>query len=163
MATAARRAVRGDNHPNMDTRGWSAHDMSMLCSYGSNMLHALVTMLLCQLAGEVFVHALAVPVPGPVLGMALLAALMMLKAPLPSELGGTADGLLKHLSLLFVPAGVGVVQQLDRLGGEAVRLIVVIVLSTAITLAVTALVFAGVARLMADRAAPSGVQEAKRP
>jgi putative effector of murein hydrolase LrgA (UPF0299 family) len=127
------------------------------------MLYALAAMLSCQLAGEVFVRALAVPVPGPVVGMVLLAALMMLKAPLPSELGGTADGLLKHLSLLFVPAGVGVVQQLDRLGGEAVRLIVVIVLSTGITLAVTALVFAGVARLMADRARPAGSQEQKRP
>ena len=127
------------------------------------MLYALAAMLLCQLAGEAFVRALAVPVPGPVVGMILLASLLMLKVPLPSGLGGTADGLLKNLSLLFVPAGVGVVQQLDRLGGEAVRLIVVIVLSTGITLAVTALVFAGVARFMADRAPPSGLQEAKRP
>ena len=117
------------------------------------MLYALAAMLLCQLAGEAFVRALAVPVLGPVVGMILLASLLMLKAPLPSGLGGTADGVLKNLSLLFVPAGVGVVQQLDRLGGEAVRLIVVIVLSTGITLAVTALVFAGVARFMADGAA----------
>ena len=86
-------------------------------------------------------------------------ALMLLKAPLPSELGDTADGLLKHLSLLFVPAGVGVVQQLDRLGGEGVRLLAVIVLSTAITLAVTALVFAGVARRMTDHTDDGGTQE----
>jgi holin-like protein len=77
---------------------------------------------------------------------------MVLKTPLPSALVETANGLLKHLSLLFVPAGVGVVQQLDRLGSEGVRLVAVIVLSTAITLAVTALTFAGVARLISGRA-----------
>lgn len=123
------------------------------------MLYAFAAMLSCQLAGEVFVRALALAVPGPVVGMILLAALMVLKAPLPSELGDTADGLLQHLSLLFVPAGVGVVQHLDRLGSEGVRLLAVVVLSTAITLAVTALVFAGVARLMGRRAEDDGLRE----
>lgn len=120
------------------------------------MLSAFVTMLLCQLAGEAFVRALALAVPGPVVGMVLLAALMLVKAPLPSALVDTANGLLKHLSLLFVPAGVGVVQQLDRLGSEGVRLMAVIVLSTAITLTVTAVTFAGVARLMGGRARAEG-------
>ena len=125
------------------------------------MLYAFATLLLCQLGGEVFVRALAVPVPGPVVGMMLLAALMIGRAPLPSELGDTANDLLKHLSLLFVPAGVGVVQQLDRFGAEGIRLIVVIVLSTAITLAVTALVFAGVARLTGRRAEQDGAPEGR--
>ncbi|MGZ8323556.1 MAG: CidA/LrgA family protein [Rhodoplanes sp.] len=108
------------------------------------MLYAFATMLSCQLAGEVFVRALALAVPGPVVGMILLAALMVLKAPLPSELGDTADGLLQHL---------------DRLGSEGVRLLAVVVFSTAITLAVTALVFAGVARLMGRRAEDDGLRE----
>ena len=123
------------------------------------MLYAFATMLSCQLAGEVFVRALGLSVPGPVVGMILLAALMVLNAPLPSQLVDTADGLLKHFSLLFVPAGVGVVQQLHRLGSEGVRLMVVILLSTVITLAVTALVFTGVARLMDGRAKADGSQE----
>lgn len=123
------------------------------------MLYAFAAMLSCQLAGEVFVRALVLAVPGPVAGMILLAALMAFRAPLPSGLGDTADGLLKHLSLLFVPAGVGVVQHLDRLGSEGARLMAVVVLSTAITLAVTALVFAGVARLMGRRAEDDGSRE----
>jgi putative effector of murein hydrolase LrgA (UPF0299 family) len=121
------------------------------------MLYAFMTMLLCQLVGEAFVRALALAAPGPVVGMVLLAVLMILKAPLPSALVDTANGLLKNLSLLFVPAGVGVVQQLDRLGSEGLRLLAVIVLSTAITLAVTALTFAGVARLI------GGCAKAERP
>lgn len=122
------------------------------------MLYAFVTMLLCQLVGEAFVRALALAVPGPVVGMVLLALLMGFKAPLPKALIDTANGLLKNLSLLFVPAGVGVVQQLDRLGSEGVRLLAVIVLSTAITLAVTALTFAGVAWLVGGRAKAEGPQ-----
>lgn len=98
-------------------------------------------------------RALALTVPGPVVGMLLLAVLMLVKAPLPRELGATVDGLLNHLSLLFVPAGVGVVQHFDRLRGEGLRLLAVVVLSTAITLAVTALVFTVATRLM-DRRNP---------
>lgn len=112
------------------------------------MLAALTTLLVCQLAGEAIVRALALPVPGPVVGMMLLFILMLARAPLPKETGDTANGLLKHLSLLFVPAGVGVVQHAGTLGGDSLRLIAVVVLGTVIALTVTALTFAGVARLM---------------
>jgi putative effector of murein hydrolase LrgA (UPF0299 family) len=80
--------------------------------------------------------------------MMLLFALMLLRAPVPKETADTADGLLKHLSLLFVPAGVGVVQNIALLGDTGLRLIAVVVLGTVVTLTVTALTFAGVARLM---------------
>jgi len=112
------------------------------------MLHAIVVLLVCQLAGETLAHGLALPLPGPVIGLVLLLAALLLRLPLPEATAKTADGLLKHLSMLFVPAGVGVVQQLDLLGQEGGRLLVVILLSTIIALAVTAVVFAGVAKAM---------------
>ena len=77
------------------------------------MSAALAALLLCQLAGEILVRALHLPVPGPVLGpvlgMALLVAGLVLRgrAP-PPALGAAADALLGNLRLLFVPAGVGV-------------------------------------------------------
>ena len=121
------------------------------------MLAALTTLLVCQLAGEAIVRAVALPVPGPVVGMILLAVLMLARAPLPKQTGGTADGLLNHLSLLFVPAGVGVVQQIGMLGNTGLRLIAVVVIGTVIALTVTALTFAGVARLMgSDDLDPNG-------
>ena len=121
------------------------------------MLAALTTLLVCQLAGEAIVRAVALPVPGPVVGMILLAVLMLARAPLPKQTGGTADGLLNHLSLLFVPAGVGVVQQIGLLGNTGLRLIAVVVIGTVIALTVTALTFAGVARLMgSDDLDPNG-------
>ncbi len=112
------------------------------------MLAAITSLLVCQLAGEAIVRAAALALPGPVVGMMLLFFALLLRAPLPSEIGSTAEGMLKHLSLLFVPAGVGVVQHLDRLSQDGLRLIAVVVLTTVIALAVTALVFAGLARLI---------------
>jgi len=112
------------------------------------MLAALAALLVCQLAGEAIVRAAGLPLPGPVLGMALLFLAMLVRAPLPKALGSTSDGLLKHLSLLFVPAGVGVVQNLHALGSEGLRLMLVVVLGTIIALAVTALTFEYLARFM---------------
>ena len=87
----------------------------------------------------------------------LLFIAMLARAPLPTETTGTADGLLKHLSLLFVPAGVGVVQHVGTLGGTSLRLLAVVVIGTVIALTVTALTFAGVARLMGtDDLDPNG-------
>ena len=118
------------------------------------MLPALATLLLCQLAGEAAVHVAALPIPGPVVGMVLLFGLLLVRAPLPGATGDTADGMLNHLSLLFVPAGVGVVQHLELIGGEGLRLLVIILLSTVIALAVTALVFTAVARALGQSGEP---------
>jgi putative effector of murein hydrolase LrgA (UPF0299 family) len=112
------------------------------------MLAAIAALLVCQLAGEAAVRLATLPVPGPVVGMVLLFAMLLVRAPLPNAVEDTADGMLRHLSLLFVPAGVGVVQHLDRLGSDGIQLVIVVVLATAVTLAVTALVFEWLARLM---------------
>lgn len=120
------------------------------------MLHAIALLLVCQLAGETLAHFLALPLPGPVIGMMLLLAALMLRLPLPKATEGTADGLLQHLSLLFVPAGVGVVQQLDLLGTEGGRLLIVILGSVVIALTATALTFSWVAKLMGQSEEENG-------
>ena len=126
------------------------------------MLAALATLLVSQLVGEALARLTMLPVPGPVIGMLLLFLLLLFRAPLPSSVDGTSNELLKHLSLLFVPAGVGVVQHLDRLGSDGLRLIAVVILATVITLIVTALVFEGLARLMdVDQEVPHGSEPAE--
>jgi holin-like protein len=127
------------------------------------MLAAIAALLVCQLIGEAAVRAVDLPFPGPVVGMILLFVLMLARAPLPVALGNTADGLLQHLSM-FVPAGVGVVQHLELLSGAGLRLMAVVVLTTLITLAVTALVFAVLARLLrADALAAGKPESGERP
>jgi holin-like protein len=70
----------------------------------------LLQLVLCQLVGEFIAHAANLPIPGPVIGLVLLFVLLQLRAPRPdSSLVHAADGLLKHLQLLFIPVGVGVI------------------------------------------------------
>ena len=102
-------------------------------------LQGLAFLLLMQSAGEALSHFLKLPVPGPVVGMvALLLALRW--QPVQQAVAPAAGFLLNHLSLLFVPVGVGVMTHLDLLGAYGLRLLLVIVLSTWIGMAVTALV-----------------------
>ena len=104
------------------------------------MLAALTTLLLFQLVGEVLTRSLALPVPGPVIGMVLLFVFLVLKEGPGKELQQTAQSLLQHLSLLFVPAGTGILVHLNRVGDEWLPLVLAFVLSTLLTLVITALV-----------------------
>ena len=79
------------------------------------------------------------PVPGPVVGLVLLLPALQW-ARLRTPIAAAADLLLAHLSLLFVPVGVGVITHLALVSRHGVQLLVVIVLATWVGLAVTALV-----------------------
>lgn len=105
-------------------------------------IRGLALLLLLQAAGEALAHALALPFPGPVLGMALLLPALQLNwVRVPVQ--AAAELLLAHLSLLFVPVGVGVIVHLDLVAHYGIRLLAVIVLSTWIGMAVTAVVLRG--------------------
>jgi holin-like protein len=104
------------------------------------MLAALTVLLVYQLVGEVFVQLTGLPVPGPVVGMLLLFITLIVRKGASDTMRGTVQQLLSHLSLLFVPAGVGVMLHFGRLGQEWLPLVVALVVSTVITIAVTALV-----------------------
>jgi holin-like protein len=102
------------------------------------VLTAFTRILLCQLAGEVLSRGLGLPVPGPVLGMALLFGFLRLQGGPDPELEQTGGALLRHLPILFVPAGVGVMLILPVLQGEWLPIVVATVASTGIAIAVTA-------------------------
>ncbi len=104
------------------------------------MIGALSTLLLYQLAGELLARSLELKVPGPVLGMLMLFLTLWWRGRVGPSLEGTAQQLVQHLSLLFVPAGTGVMLHLDRIGNEWLPIAVSLVVSTVIALAVTALV-----------------------
>jgi holin-like protein len=96
--------------------------------------------LLFQLTGEAIALFFALPVPGPVIGMGLLFAALAWRSGPSSELRSTAQNLLQHLSLLFVPAGVGVMLHWRRMADEWLPIVVALVASTFITIAITAVV-----------------------
>ena len=111
------------------------------------MLHAMTAILICQLLGETAARALHLPLPGPVLGMVLMLGLLVAYPPLLQTLRATAQGILMHLSLLFVPAGVGVVGHISTLGDQTAAILLAVVGSTIAAIAAGALTFAAVARL----------------
>jgi len=120
------------------------------------MIASLSLILLCQLAGEAFVRGLGLPMPGPVIGLVLLLLLLMMRdrfkvlarGPLQGEgVENASRGLLANLSLLFVPAGVGVVQRLDLIVDHGIAFVGVLAISVMVTLLVTVATFLLASRL----------------
>jgi holin-like protein len=128
------------------------------------MIASLSLILLCQLAGEVIVRGLVLPIPGPVLGLLFLLLLLLARdrfaalarGPLQDDgVESASRVLLANLSLLFVPAGVGVVQKLDLVAEHGLAIAVVLAISVVLTLLVTVATFLIVSRLLTrGRSAP---------
>lgn len=115
------------------------------------MIVHLATLLAFQLAGETLSRGLGLIIPGPVIGMVLLLVFFIVAPRAAVAIQPTAQGLLSHLSLLFVPAGVGIVAHLDKLGEDGLAILLALAGSTALAIAVGALVFVGLARLVGAR------------
>jgi holin-like protein len=121
------------------------------------MLRAFAILLACQLAGETIARALVLPLPGPVIGLIILVILLFAvershlvdtSSVDGTSLGKVSNGLLAVLGVLFVPAGVGVIQNLGLLSEYGAALAAALVVSTVLTLTVTVWVFVGVSRLI---------------
>lgn len=124
-----------------------------------SMIPAIALLLICQLSGEALVRLLEISLPGPVVGLVLLAFGLVIwrKLPLqgsrtgsrhvPKPVHDAAHGILRNLSLLFVPAAVGIVQQADVLAAYGVALLVALIVSTVAAMVVAALTFKFVSRL----------------
>ena len=104
------------------------------------MIASLGLILLCQLLGEIVVRSVSAPVPGPVVGLMILLG--------DGGVESAASGMLAHLSLLFVPAGVGVVQHLDLVSSHGIAIFVILALSAFVTLVVTAAAFIITSKLL---------------
>lgn len=105
-----------------------------------DLITGITLLLLYQLAGESIILLLELPVPGPVVGMLLLFLTLLIRGRVGVALEATATGLLSHLSLLFVPAGVGILVHIDMITNEWLPITAALILSTLLTLAITALV-----------------------
>ncbi|WP_425097858.1 CidA/LrgA family protein [Tropicibacter sp. S64] len=100
------------------------------------MIRVILVLLGFQLAGETLSRGLGLSIPGPVFGLAGLFIALVLFPRMAEYMRATVTGLLGHLSLLFVPAGVGVVAHLDTFGRDGPALLLALIGST--TLAILA-------------------------
>jgi holin-like protein len=104
------------------------------------MVNTFLTLLIFQTLGESLAYAFALPTPGPVIGMVLLFCYLLMKKDAAAKLAPTTLEFLKHLSLLFVPAGVGIMVHAQRVATEWLPITAALVVSTTVSLVVTALV-----------------------
>ena len=118
------------------------------------MLRGWAVLLVFQLAGEALTRAVGWAIPGPVVGMALLLLVLQLRGVEDEGLSSVSSGLLSHLSLLFVPAGVGVMLHAHRLVSEWPALLASILVSTIATIAVTGWI--------AERLSPDAARRGER-
>lgn len=105
-----------------------------------SFLNGITLLLLYQLIGEFTVRLLEWPIPGPVLGMVMLFLTLVLKGRALESVETASTALLSHLSLLFVPAGVGMMVHFGRIADEWLPITVVLLLSTVVTMAATAVI-----------------------
>lgn len=114
------------------------------------MLGYLTLVFACQLAGEFIVGALALPVPGPVVGMVCLFVYLLFRGAIPDDLDAVSGTLLRYMSLLFVPAGTGIMLHFQLLGESLLPISVALFVSTLLTIAVTGLFMRWLARGESD-------------
>ena len=119
--------------------------------YSGGMLASFTLILGFQLVGELATQLLPVRIPGPVIGMLGLFAFLVARGSIPTHLADAADALLRHFSLLFVPAGVGVMLHFRLIGEDWLPIGVALVASTLATIAVTAWVMTRLDRDAPDR------------
>lgn len=104
------------------------------------MLESITMILLCQLLGEIITRMTKMPVPGPVIGMVLLfCALNFCRRAIPADVEKVGGVLLRYLALLFVPAGVGVITNMNLVLKSWAPITAVLTVGTAVTIAVTGL------------------------
>ncbi|MCD7108248.1 CidA/LrgA family protein [Rhizobium sp. DKSPLA3] len=111
------------------------------------MIQGITWLLGFQLVGEALSYATGGQIPGPVIGLALLALFLLATrrlsaaAAMEQSTGKVADGLLANLGILFVPAGVGIIQHLDLVMSLGLPILAAILVSTVVTLVVTVWAF----------------------
>jgi holin-like protein len=111
------------------------------------MFASFAILLIFQCLGEGIVFIFGLPIPGPVAGMLLLLGALLAWPRLQALVDEGARQLLSHLSLLFVPAGAGIVAAASVGNGHWLAIVASLLASTVLTLAVTAHVL----RLFSDR------------
>lgn len=128
------------------------------------MVVGLAVVLVCQLIGEIFAYVTHLPIPAPVVGLVLLFCFFIMRDRwewLPfslrsEEIDTTCEKLVQQMALMFVPAGVGIVQRLGILEANMLGVFAIIVVTTAVSITVTAFTFRLVARWFP--ASPEGGQ-----
>lgn len=103
------------------------------------MFYTLAVLLLFQCVGELIALALTLSIPGSVIGMVLLFFALLVSPRLMEKVEESSHHILKHMSLFFIPAGVGIMVSAAGVMQHWLAVVIAIIASTLLTLAITAL------------------------
>ena len=98
------------------------------------MIDGLLILLFFQFLGEILIRLTGIPLPASVVGMVLLLVALLLNTPFTPRVAPAAGALIKHISLLIFPLGVGIVLQWHRYEDYAVALAVAVVIGTILSM-----------------------------
>jgi holin-like protein len=110
------------------------------------MLKAILTLFLCLGAGDLINKLTGLPLPGGVIGLVILLAIFIWRGGPDRQMKETSHFLLRNMTVLFIPASVGLITQLPALKQDALPIGVAIVVSTVLGMAVTAAIMHWLAR-----------------
>lgn len=113
------------------------------------VVHGLTWLLGCQLAGETLAHVTGAPIPGAVLGMVVLLAVLLVRGHEETSAHAAADAMLPHLQLLFIVPGVGIVAYGSVIAADWLPIVVALVASWALGLAAVGITAQTLTRLAA--------------
>jgi len=104
------------------------------------MLKAILTLFACLAVGNAINRLTGLPLPGGVIGLVLMLAILIWRGGPDQPLKHVSHALLQNMTVLFVPAGVGLMTQLPTLKQNALPIGIAIVVSTVLGMAVTAII-----------------------
>ncbi|MBU5668864.1 CidA/LrgA family protein [Peptoniphilus sp. MSJ-1] len=102
-----------------------------------NYLKEFVILCTCLFLGIITKQFINFPIPEAVYGMVYLFIAFALKIIEPDDVKKTSNGILHNLAILFVPAGVGIMNSYNEIRGKTLVLVIIVIVGTAITMAIT--------------------------
>lgn len=87
--------------------------------------------------GEILSKSFSLPVPGTVIGMFLLFIALYLKIIKVRHIKSAVDVLIINMAIFFIPPGVRLISSLEYMEGSWIKIIILMVLTTIVTMVVT--------------------------
>lgn len=99
----------------------------------------LIIIAICFI-GELLKFIIPMPIPAGIYGMVLLFLALELKIIKVEQIGDTARYLIDIMSIMFIPAGVGLISTWDALKSIWLQVVVICLVSTVVVMAVSGIV-----------------------
>ena len=101
------------------------------------ILKQLAIILAISLAGELLSSVLPLPIPASIYGIVILFTLLVSRVLHVDDIRETSSFLIAFMSMLFIPAGVGLMTSFPLLAENLIAYVVITAVSTVVVMVVT--------------------------